>query len=210
MEMGAVRIVEAGEVVFNEGEKGERMYVLLEGSIELKVKVDRGEAVIKVVDTPNDFFGEMALIDGRPRSATAVAAVKSKLLAVDGPTFEAMIVTNGKFALKIIKVLSQRLRSTNEHVEDLIETGPKERITRGMSDFAARHGEVIHDGSYKVKFEDMRTWINGRLGFPLEDIDLLVYRLLKAEAIAWAATSAKTKEHLLLPEAFVRDNDRRD
>ena len=121
---------ESGEVIFREGEPGDRMYILLAGAVELKIKVDRGETVIKTIDTPNEFFGEMALIDERPRSATAVALRRTNLLAVDGPTFEAMILTNGKFALKIIKVLSERIRRSNEQVSDLIETMPRERIAR--------------------------------------------------------------------------------
>jgi len=205
-----VRLFEPGERIFQEGEEGDLMYVLLEGSVDLTKKVERGRAVLKTVDTPNDFFGEMALLDDRPRSATAVATKPTKVLAVDGPTFESMIVANGRFALKIIKVLSDRLRRSNDQVSDLIETMPRDRIARGMADFASRYGERIHDGSYKVGFEAMKAWINGHLGVASDEIEAAVLKMVKGESVAWAATSAKTREHLLLPEAFVRENDRRE
>jgi CRP/FNR family cyclic AMP-dependent transcriptional regulator len=205
-----VKQFEPGAKIFREGEVGDLMYVLLEGSVDLVKKLERGETVLKTVDTTNDFFGEMALLDDRPRSATAVATKPTKVLAVDGPTFESMIIANGKFALKIIKVLSARLRRSNEQVSDLIETMPKDRVARGMADFAIHHGERIHDGSVKVGFEAMKGWINSHLGVAAEEIEAAVFRLLKGEAVTWAATSAKTKEHLLLPEAFVKANDRRD
>jgi CRP-like cAMP-binding protein len=204
-----VKLLEPGDVVFKEGERGDLMYVLLEGAVELKKKVERGETVLKTVDTPNDFFGEMALLDDRPRSASAIAVKRSKVLAVDGPTFESMILANGKFALKIIKVLAARIRRSNDQVSELIETMPKERIARGMVDFALRHGERIHEGAIKANVEAMKGWINTHLGAAQEEIESTIYRLLKDETIVWAPTSAKTKENLVLPEVFVKANDRR-
>jgi len=200
---------ESGDVIFREGERGDRMYILLVGAVELKIKVDRGETVIKTVDAPNEFFGEMALLDDRPRSATAVAVKRTNVLAVDGPTFETMILTNGKFALKIIKVLSERIRRSNDQVSDLIETMPRDRIARGLTDFAVNHGERIHDGAYKVSLAAAKTWINGHLGIPLDEVESTVFRFIKMESVSWAATSAKTHEHIVLPEAFIRENDRR-
>jgi CRP/FNR family transcriptional regulator, cyclic AMP receptor protein len=204
-----VKVYEPGDFIFKEGEKGDLMYVLLEGVVDLTMKVEHGETVLKTVDTPNDFFGEMALLDERPRSASAVAEKKTKVLAVDGPTFESMILTNGKFALKIIKVLAARIRVSNDQVSELIETMPKERIARGMTDFAVRHGELIHDGGIKVNVEAMKNWINTHLGAGQDEIEVAIYRLLKDATIAWASTSSKTKENLVLPKEFVKENDRR-
>jgi CRP/FNR family transcriptional regulator, cyclic AMP receptor protein len=205
-----VRIFESGEPIFKEGEKGDVMYVLLEGAVDLTMKLERGDTVLKTVETPNDFFGEMALLDDRPRSASAVAIKRTKVLAVDGPTFESMILSNGKFALKIIKVLAARIRRSNDQVSDLIETMPKERIARGMTDFAVHFGEAIHGGGIKVNIEAMKTWVNSHLGAAPDEIEAAIYRLLKDETIVWAATSAKTREHLVLPKDFVKENDRRN
>ncbi len=200
---------ESGDVIFREGDSGDRMYVLLVGAVDLKKKVDRGETVIKTVSEPNEFFGEMALIDDKPRSATAIAARRTNVLAVDGPAFEAMILSNGKFALKIIKVLSERIRRSNEQVSDLIETMPRERIARGMVDYALLHGERIHEGAVKVSLEALKGWINGHLGIPVDEVEAAVQRFLRLESLAWAPTSAKTHEHLVLPRAFIEANDRR-
>jgi CRP/FNR family transcriptional regulator, cyclic AMP receptor protein len=204
-----VKLFEPGDIVFKEGEKGDLMYVLIEGAVDLKKKVERGETVLKTVDTPNDFFGEMALLDDRPRSATAIATKRTRALAVDGPTFESMILANGKFALKIIKILAARIRRSNDQVSELIETMPKERIARGMTDFALHHGEPIHEGGVKVNVEAMKAWVNGHLGAAQDEIEAAIYRLLKDENIAWAPTSAKTKENLVLPKEFIKANDRR-
>ena len=209
MEQGQVRTVSQGETVFSEGGKGDLMYILLEGAIELRKKVVGGETVLKTVSSPNDMFGEMALIDGRPRSATAVAAKQSKLLVVDGPSFENMILSNGKFALKIIKVLSDRIRHSNATIEELIETAPRERFIHGMVDFAHRFGERIHDGRVRISVKDLRTWVNGRLGFSLEETDAILARLLKGEIVTLSAMGGKGHEEILVPENILRDFDRR-
>ncbi len=204
-----IKSFEPGDVIFREGEKGDLMYVLLEGAVELKKRVERGEAVLKVVDARNDFFGEMALLDDRPRSATAIASRRTKVLAVDGPTFESMILSNGKFALKIIKVLSARIRRSNDQFSDLIETMPKERMARGMVEFAGLRGEKIHDGGIKVNIEQMKAWINTHIGAAQDEIEAAIYRMLKDEAVAWAPTSAKTKECLVLPKEFLKEYERK-
>ncbi len=185
------------------------MYILLSGAVDLKKKVDRGEKVLKTVDAPNDFFGEMALIDGRPRSATAVAVKPSKLLVIDESSFEKIILTNGRFALKVIKVLSDRIRNSNFQITDLIETGPRERIQRGMADFAIRYGEKIFNGGTKIPVEGMKTWINSHLGIQKEEIDLHLFRLVKDETVSYAPSSAKTKDNIVLSEDFVRTYNRR-
>ncbi len=200
---------DAGDRIFSEGEHGDLMYILLQGAVDLTMKVDRGETILKTVSSPNDFFGEMALLDDRPRSASAVATRRTRVIAVDGQTFETMILTNGKFALKIIKVLAERIRNSNTQVSELIETMPRERIARSMTDYAIHHGERIHEGAIKVNIEAMKAWINGHIGASVEEIDAAIFRLLKLESIAWAPTSAKTKECVILPQAFVQENDRR-
>ncbi len=205
-----IKTFEAGEVIFKEGDKGQIMYILVEGSVEIRKKVEGGETVLKLVKTPNEFFGEMAIIDARPRSATAITSQKSKLIAVDESVFENMVLTNPKFALTIIKTLSARIRSSNTQISDLIETIPRERVAHGMADFALKQGEKIFDGGYKVSIADMREWVNSHLGISIDDFDANIARYLKNETIRYAATSAKTHEHVILAEQFVIDNDRRD
>lgn len=207
---GNTQQFETGTVIFREGDKGEVMYILVKGCVELRKKVEGGETVLKIVKTPNEFFGEMSLIDGRPRSATAIASERSTLIAVDDAIFDSMVLSNPKFALTIIKTLSARIRSSNVQISELIETIPRERAARGMVDFALQQGEKIFDGGYKVHIATMRGWVNSHTGIALDDFDACLARFLKNEALRYAATSAKTKEHVVLPEAFIQENNRRD
>ncbi|MEI6387619.1 MAG: cyclic nucleotide-binding domain-containing protein [Spirochaetota bacterium] len=210
MELGHTRIAEAGDVIFKEGGAGDLMFILIDGEIEIRKKVGKSETVLKSVSEANDIFGEMALIDGRSRSASAIAVRKSKYIAIDGSTFENLILTNGKFALKIIKVLSDRIRNSNSTIGELIEFGPRERFLRGLVDYAFKRGQKIFDGRLKVPIRDFRVWANSRMGFSLEDTDLLLTKLLRSEVITWAPSSAKTNEDIIVPETTLREFDRRD
>jgi CRP/FNR family cyclic AMP-dependent transcriptional regulator len=197
-----------GEIIFKEGDEGEFMYILLQGSVDLTKKVGKGETILKTVSIPYEFFGEMALVDGRPRSATARANGAAKLALIDQPSFENMILTNGKFALKIIKVLSERIRRSNTQIGDLIETLPRERLLRGIVDFATQKGERVYSG-IKVGVDETAAWMNTRLGISTQDAANFIQRLVKEESISYAASSLRSKECLLLSEDFIKANNRR-
>jgi len=94
-----------GQVVFKEGEHGKSMYVVLEGSVVLKVKGKTVETV-----GPGGVLGEMAMIDDAPRSATAIAETDSKLAIIDPKRFNFLIQQTPNFALQIMRVIADRLR----------------------------------------------------------------------------------------------------
>ncbi len=209
MSENSIREYEAGEVIFQENDPGSAMYILREGAVELKKKVEQGERLLKMIDTPNSFFGEMALVDGKPRSATAVAVKKSKLLVVNDEVFDRLILSNGEFALKIIKVLAERIRNTNTELSELVAEDTRERFCRGVTDYAMQHGEKIFNGGIKINIEAMKEWINSYIGVSKKDIETILFRLLKNQEIDYAPTSAKTKDHVVLPEKFVQIYNRR-
>jgi CRP-like cAMP-binding protein len=210
MAMDQTKIYEADQPIFAEGSPGDLMYVLLEGEVQLRKRVGKGETVLKTVASPNDFFGEMALIDGRPRSASAIAIRRSKLLVVDGPTFENMILTNGKFALKIIKVLSDRIRNTNTALEELHELAPRDRFVKGMVEYAQVQGEKIFDGRIRISLAGLQVWARERMGFPPADAEAHISRLLKGGLLAPSPAKDGQGEGLLISEQLFAEFGRRE
>lgn len=101
--------VPAGTVLFREGEVGDRMYVILEGEISLTINE---QPLGTEVD--GGIVGEMSLIDETLRSATATTQADSVLAPLDHDAFEAMVQMQPKFAIHVMRVLSQRLRLANE------------------------------------------------------------------------------------------------
>ena len=97
----------AGETIFTEGTPGREMYVVLEGSVDIRVS-DKTLDVAR----PGEIFGEMALIDSSARSATAIAKDDCTVAPVDEKQFLRMVDRNPLFSLNVMQVLADRLRRT--------------------------------------------------------------------------------------------------
>lgn len=97
----------SGEMIFAEGTLGEVMYVILEGEVELKL-----EGVIVNQVGAHEIFGEMALIDGSQRSATAQACTDCKLAIIDQERFAYLVQETPNFATQVMGVMAERLRKT--------------------------------------------------------------------------------------------------
>ena len=97
-----------GEVIFRAFDMGSEMYVVLDGEVELTIGPNITETV-----GPGEPFGEMALIDQAPRTATAVAKTPCKLAVITEKRFAFLVQTTPYFALHVMKVMADRLRKAN-------------------------------------------------------------------------------------------------
>jgi CRP-like cAMP-binding protein len=104
-----VQTFPAGAVIFSEGDRGECMYVVQEGTVELL----RGDRLIHTVG-PGGMLGEMAIVNRQPRSLTARAKYDCELRVLDEAQFLTTIQSNPGFALEVMRNLAARLRSQTE------------------------------------------------------------------------------------------------
>jgi CRP/FNR family cyclic AMP-dependent transcriptional regulator len=103
------------EVIFEEGSTGSEMYLIHRGRVLLSVRQDETQQVPLVVLNPGDFFGEMALVDDSPRSATASAVEDdTELIVMDRARFLFMVRQQPEFALSLMHTLCRRLRDTDK------------------------------------------------------------------------------------------------
>jgi len=112
--------VESGDVIFSEGEPGDSLYVVTEGLVQIQIKTASGPLVLSKLG-PGEFLGEMALINGAPRSATAVAIEPSTLLMYPAQEIEQLIAEHPSVGARIIEGLSSRLHKTNMMLKGYIE-----------------------------------------------------------------------------------------
>jgi CRP-like cAMP-binding protein len=106
-----IREYKKGQVVFKEGDPDlDCMFAVLEGVIEIRIGSDTVERV-----QPMHVFGEMALIEQQPRSATAIAAVDSRVAVIDKKRFLRLVEQTPHFALNMMHVISERLRRASAH-----------------------------------------------------------------------------------------------
>lgn len=105
------------EVIFWEGDEAKYFYVILEGLVEVRKRLADGNNFSLTLLKPGDFFGEMALLNELPRSGTAVAKERTRLLAFSQTQLEAVLVANPKFAMKMMRVLCERVRKLSDILE---------------------------------------------------------------------------------------------
>lgn len=120
-----------GTVLFREGEAGRDMFVVHEGRVRIGKSAGAQETVLGMLG-PGEFFGEMSILSGNPRSATATCETACKLLVVDQRTFEAMIRGHGEIALRMIRTLADRLQHANEQIENLLMPDASTRIVHWL------------------------------------------------------------------------------
>lgn len=143
------RDCEPGEVLFREGDPGDTMYVIQSGAVRI-TKAVKGEEKTLAILGPGEFFGEMAILNAKPRNATAVVEERARVLMLGARTFEQMVVSNSEIAVRMIKKLARRLDSANELIEVLMHRDPKARVILGLSREAETIGERQPDGSVRV------------------------------------------------------------
>lgn len=204
-----------GTVLFEEGQPGDYMYVVQSGDVEIRRKVGDTERVLAVL-RPGDFLGEMAILNARPRSATAVVRTKAKLLVIEGKTFEAMLRAKPEIALRIIKMLALRLESANQQVELLLLPTPNHRVVQCLRQYAdeqillagAQVGPGTGNESRSLRIgpgtailvpkrvED----IAARVGLPVHEVIDVVDRLRASRLVLLAEDAGIEGDGFIVPE----------
>jgi CRP/FNR family transcriptional regulator, cyclic AMP receptor protein len=134
------RVVERGQVICWQGEPGESMFVLLNGAVKLVVRSKDGELVELVRHQPPASFGELAVLDGGPRSATAEAVERSTLLVVTRAELLRMLHSEEQVAEALLRSLGGMVRRTTHQVTDLAFLSLQERVAAKLLELAGPGG----------------------------------------------------------------------
>ncbi len=135
------KILEDGELIFSEGDESREMYIVSEGEVEVTKKTNHGDIVLARL-RKGDFVGEMSLLESLPRSATAKAKGRTKLVVIHPGGFLLKIRRDPTLAFEMLKELSRRIRVTNENLTRELnrEQFSKDSLTLILnnSDFSAK------------------------------------------------------------------------
>jgi CRP-like cAMP-binding protein len=112
-----------GQVLFSEGDDGEEMFIVQSGRVAIKKKLRDGNQATLAVLEKGDFFGEMALLERLPRSATAEVIEDGDLIKIDNEVFGDMIKANPEIAIRMLRKYSIRLRETTRQIETALAGG---------------------------------------------------------------------------------------
>jgi len=116
------RNYEAGTILFEEHDPGTRLFVIRTGRVKIFRRVASRQVVLAMLG-PGDFFGEMALLEGLPRSASAEVVEATTVIEVDSQTFEEMIHGNVEIAVRIMRTLASRVRELDRRLQNLLVDG---------------------------------------------------------------------------------------
>ncbi len=131
------------EVLFSKGDPGESLYLVMSGRVRVgAVSVDGREVTYALIG-PGQMFGEIALLDGGPRSADATAAESSELLVIERRDILAFIRANADYGLRLIEMLCGRLRHANELLEDTVFLSLPSRMAKQLLNLSDTVGERL-------------------------------------------------------------------
>ncbi len=135
-----------GEIILRQGEPGSSLFVIVSGRVRIYTLSPEGcELSVGIYDA-GDFFGEMALLNGEPRSANVEAIQNTKVLVLRRSAFRNHLLSNPHAALHIIETLSQRLRYATESAEELVFLNVRQRIASRLLELSERYGVNQENG----------------------------------------------------------------
>lgn len=134
-----------GEMIFTKSADAKQMFIVLEGRVKIFTRSGGKKRKTYAYLRPGDFFGEMALLEGKPRSAAAEAVDFSKLLVIENTDFQRLLARDRSLALYLLRTVSERLRQANEEIEALLFRNVLGRVAKTLNELA-RRGEKHKQG----------------------------------------------------------------
>ena len=140
-----VREYGPGETIFTKSSAANQMFVVLEGRVKIFTRSGGKKRKTFAYLRPGDFFGEMALLEGKPRSAGAEAVDFSKLLVIENVDFQRLLIKDPTLTIYLLRTITGRLRKANEEIEALLFRNVLGRVAKTLNELG-RRGEKQRDG----------------------------------------------------------------
>lgn len=139
--------LDRGEVLFREGQRGDRLYVITAGKIKLGRTSSDGRENLLSIQGPGEMFGELSLFDPGPRTATATAVAESELIGLGNDQLYEFLNQRPGVSISLLAALARRLRRTNDSLSDLVFTDVPGRVAKALLDLASRFGRITDEGT---------------------------------------------------------------
>lgn len=138
--------LDRGERLFAEGDRGDKLYIILAGKIKLTKAAPDGRENLLSVHGPGEMFGELSLFDPIPRTSSATAVTGARLAGLAHDDLRTWLCDRPEVAMHLLQALAQRLRRINEVKADLVFTDVPGRVSKALLDLADRFGTPTPDG----------------------------------------------------------------
>jgi len=138
---GVIRAYPKGAVLINEGDNSTGFFIILSGKVKVYVSNQEGREVVLNIQRDGEYFGELALIDEAPRSASVITLEASQFVFVSKAGFQKCLSEHPEIAVKLIRSLSKRIRALTESVKNLALLDVYGRVSRVLENLAVSHEE---------------------------------------------------------------------
>lgn len=179
----------SGTAIFFQDDPSDSLYVVLSGSAKVFRTSEDGRDRIMTILQPGDAFGELAMIEGQPRSATVQALEDTDMLVLTRKDFERFASEHPEFLMKMLQAMCLRVRKINEDVLDLSFKDVPYRVLRLLAQLVARHGESRPDG-WRIRMPLTVRELSSMVGSNTETVGRLLDRyesdgLVRREGPNW-------------------------
>lgn len=158
------RLFDRGEFICHEGDLGDSLFVVVNGLVKIFVTSSLGDEMVLATLPPPEVFGELSLIDGGPRSASAEAVEATRLLVLSRPTFLEVLNADPGLAEALLKSLGDLVRRLTEQASDLVFLDLYGRVAKLLVGFADERGEDTEEGivlDLKLTQTDLAGMVGG-------------------------------------------------
>jgi CRP-like cAMP-binding protein len=176
---GRLHLCHAEEVIFV-GDRRDDVFFICDGSVRILAKTDDGRSIVLADVEAGNMFGELAAIDGLPRSGAAIALTRASLLSLPPDIFNALIGIDGDFAARLIRHMSSVIRTVDRRITTLTLLTPRQRVYREL----LRRAAADSNGVWQIQPVPPHRDISGWTGTAEEEVaaaigDLLTRGLLR-------------------------------
>lgn len=190
----------ARRVIFSKGSPGDSMMAILSGRVKITSSSPDGKEIVFSILNAGDIFGEIALLDGRERTADAVAMTSCELLVLSRRDILPFLERRPDICIALLGILCERFRRTNEQVEDLLFRHVESRIAKTLLRLARRSGQS-QSGQLRVEPKLSQSELGNIVGVTRESINKHLQALQRSGAIDFdkgtiVITDARTLEAL--------------
>lgn len=159
-----------GQIIFVQGDPGTSLYLIQSGRVKIVLTSDEGKERVLAILGPHDFFGELALLDGEPRSADAIAQEACQLMLLQRADFLRYLETRPQVATMLLAVLSRRLRRTNQVVQEAAFLDVPARLARLLLELAGDQRQPTAEGVV-IAARLTQTELAGMIGATRESVN---------------------------------------
>ncbi|KAF0190412.1 MAG: putative transcriptional regulator with a cAMP binding domain Crp family [Gammaproteobacteria bacterium] len=147
--------VTTGQTVLRQGDPGRDMYIIVSGRVSIRIRLADDEEIAVGELTAGEAFGEIALFDEQPRTASVVTCEPCRFLLIDRDAFKAFLLIHPRVAIQLLAVMSKRLRATDDLLKDALYADVASRLAETLRNIAGAYGKNIRNGlRIDVPFDD--------------------------------------------------------